>query len=292
MAYDPAFDDPWLKWRWAVQNADMLDAAIKRRLKGEAEPPFATAQRYHPTLHGFSVYVSSVQPDVEWWGLWLGDVIHAYRSCLDHLAWTLVDRGRTPTRGLSEETQRKISFPSCTSSGWFNRAVQTRLPGCVRTDVAKVRAVQPYKAGKRRQQTHPLALLDSLSNSEKHRTIQPVQRHQEALGYYSVTPVDCSVRRIRVMPPAILRPGTETARVYVKRTGPHPDIEMHGYMAARVSLNGTLALDRFLSLDPPTRYWLWLGCRRRKGTQCCNNWCSHHANRPQPRSTFSMVCPV
>jgi hypothetical protein len=251
MTHDPAFDDPWLKWLWATENSHALDAELKRALQHELDSPstlpFTTAQEYHPEFHGFSVFIDSVRPTPDWWGLWLGDVIHAYRSSLDHLAWILVDRGSTPTATLTDTERRKIYFPCAWDRGWFNSAIKRKLPGCRRADIARVRAAQPYKAGKRRISTHPLTILDTLSNSEKHRTIQPVRRHQET-GFYDVsTAVDCIVRRVKVLPSVELHVGTEIARVYARRTGPNPDIEMKGYMAGTVGVQHGKPVQDFLN---------------------------------------------
>lgn len=250
MAHDAAFDDPWLKWRWAAQNAKAHEAEMKRFLEHELDSPsglpFTTDKEYHPEFHGFSVFVATIKPSPDWWGLWLGDILHAYRSSLDHLAWILVDRGSKPVSGLSASEQRKIYFPCARSRNWFNAAVGKNLPGCRRTDIARVRAAQPYKAGKRLMATHPLLLLDALSNSDKHRVIQPVHRHQEGASYRVTDSQDCLARRIRIMPPVVMKVGTEIARIYVKRTGTDPDLEMKGAMAARIGISEGLPLDSFL----------------------------------------------
>ncbi|MHB1988822.1 MAG: hypothetical protein ACYCSF_12715 [Acidimicrobiales bacterium] len=250
MSYDPAFDDPWLKWRWAVQNSKAFHAEVERFLKDESDslrPPFTTAQKYHPEFHGFSVYVDSMCPTPDWWGLWLGDIFHAYRSCLDHLAWVLVDRGTTPISGLTDEERKRIYFPCALSRDWFNNSLRTRLPGCRRADIAKVRATQPYHTRQRHRSTHTLVVLDSLSNTEKHRTIQPVRRHQLTGAYEVTAAVDCVIRRIRIMPSVPLEIGTEIARVYAKRTGDQPDIEMKGHMAAAIGLQEGQAIAPFLN---------------------------------------------
>jgi hypothetical protein len=163
------------------------------------------------------------------------------------LAWILVDRGRTPTAKLSEKDRRDIYFPCAWDRGWFNLAIKRKLPGCRRADIAKIRAAQPYKAGKRRIATHPLTILDALSNSEKHRMIQPVRRHQETGAYKVSGAGDCIIRRVRVMLPVELHIGTEIARVYARRTGPDPDIEMQGYMAGTVGVQQGKPVQDFLN---------------------------------------------
>ena len=249
MTYDPAFDDPWLKWAWAVRNAKALHAEVTRFLKDEVQPPWTTRQEYNSKLHGFSVFIDSVAterlPDI--WGLRVGDIIHAYRSCLDHLAWVLVDRGRTPTRTLSEKHQRGVYFPIAPTRENF-RSVQPRyLPGCRRADIAKVRLIQPYNAGKRRVRAHPMSILSAFSDTEKHRTIQPVRRYQEDARLKVTNRVDCVIRRVRVMPDVTIEVNAELARVYARRTGPNPDIEMKGGMAVRISVGQGLPMEVFLN---------------------------------------------
>lgn len=249
MSYDPAFDDPWLKWAWAVQNSKVLYAEVTRFLKDEVKPPWTTRQEFDPQLHGFRVFVDSVAtarlPDP--WGLRIGDILHAYRSCLDHLAWVLVDRGDTPTATLSESQRKGIYFPAARTRDNFRKVVPRYLPGCRRADIARVRRVQPYNAGKRRVGAHPTAVLAALSDSEKHRTIQPVRRYQEAALLRVTTHRDCIIRRIRVMPEVTIESGAELARVYARKTGPHPDIEVKGDMAVRISVGEGLPLEVLLN---------------------------------------------
>jgi hypothetical protein len=61
MTYDPAFDDPWLKWLWATLNSHALDPELKRAIQRELDSPLtlapahsrvvgALARRCHPRL--------------------------------------------------------------------------------------------------------------------------------------------------------------------------------------------------------------------------------------------------
>lgn len=249
MSYDSAFDDPWLKWAWAVKHAKAFEAELGGFLKAEIKPPWTTRQEYHPELHGFCVFIDTVATDrlPDTWGLRIGDVLHAFRSCLDHLAWVLVDRGRTPTAALSERQRRGIYFPASHTRGNFRSVLPRYLPGCRRADLAKVRLIQPYNAGVRRVRAHPIAVLAALSDSEKHRTIQPVRRHQEDARLRVTRSRDCQIRRIRVMPDVTIEVGAELARVYARRTGPNPDIEVKGDMAVRVNLGEGLPVEVVLN---------------------------------------------
>jgi len=110
------------------------------------------------------------EPRAEW-GVLLGETVHNLRSALDHLAWQLVDRN-------GGTTSRWIQFPIFKKEsdyfGW-------RKPGRRRPDpfagvcsqvVAGIEALQPYKR-RNDPENHPLAILNGLSNHDKHKLLVP-----------------------------------------------------------------------------------------------------------------------
>jgi hypothetical protein len=162
------------------------------------------------------------------WGLLLGDIVHNYRSSLDHVAWALYKRGRTPS--LTKWQEQGIYFPIARERDQFNRWLigkRPKLPGARRADVAIVRRFQPYITGQRRLNRHVLVVLDDLANADKHRVIQPIQALPESMSFEVVKVTDCTVTRLK--PRArrtTLKPGAELVRVYVRKTGPEPDMDV------------------------------------------------------------------
>jgi hypothetical protein len=99
--------------------------------------------------------LSAIEPAPVDWGVVLGDILHNLRSALDHLAWTLVARGKRPTDTLSRREQNAVKFPIYKSRQEFNSAIRPTgsgvscLPGVGRAPLAFIRTLQPYRCGKR-----------------------------------------------------------------------------------------------------------------------------------------------
>ena len=181
-----------------------------------------TAKRHCVSLVLYDV----VDPFPPLWGLLLGDMVHNYRCCLDHVAWALYKRGKSPN--LTERQEQNVGFPICAKRSTFNNTIKQKLPGVKRADTAIVRRFQPFAPGESRAFRHVFTILRELSNADKHRSIQPVVAVPNRIKFDPLRPIDCIIRRIAIAPGYIgsLRPGTELARFYVKKTGPRPDIEL------------------------------------------------------------------
>jgi hypothetical protein len=99
-------------------------------------------------------------------GVILGDVLHNLRSALDHLMWqvTLLDGGKP---------DRQTQFPIVRESeAKFEKVAQRQIPGLSVAHRELVKQVQPFHAGERAE-AHPLAVLATLSNTDKHQIVNP-----------------------------------------------------------------------------------------------------------------------
>lgn len=255
MEHDPALlESAWLKWSWAVAHAHSLEAYIQAwRDDPQGERNITLGKEYDAKRHRVNVFIESIEPLPVEWGLLIGDVAHNYRSCLDHVAWALVERGRTPPRALTEEQKGKIYFPVIPSRTWFNKSLARLLPGVRRADIAVVRRYQPYHERESRRPRHALAVLHSLSNDDKHRSVQPAQAAPQAATYDIKNVRDCLVTRVAesFVVRETLQVGTQLAPIYVRKTGPQPDVEVHGHLSVQPALQQGVILDE------------WLGAMRR-----------------------------
>lgn len=246
---DGPFDSAWLKWAWAIVDANVLGDNINAvAAQPNLQMPVGLTHEYEAKRHCIIVRVSEVaNPFPPLWGLLLGDAVHNFRSSLDHLAWALYKRGRTPN--LSQKKERRVQFPICSERDAFNNALKRRLPGVHRADIALVRRYQPYRYGKRNLDRHVLLTLAKLSNADKHRTIQPVVAVPENATYTLGEPEHCIFRRL-VAPKARfkLEPGAELARIYVKKTGPEPYIDVNPHFTIDPAISERLVVGEFLEL--------------------------------------------
>src|SRR5205807_401510 len=118
-----------------------------------------------------------------------------------------------------------------------------KLPGVRRADIAIVRRYQPYISGQRNVHLHVFRVLDDLSTADKHRVIQPVQAAPERAAYRILRQTDCVVTRLSPHTRRVtLKPGTELARFYVRKTGPNPEIEVEPRFAVDPAINERLTL--------------------------------------------------
>ena len=111
----------------------------------------------------------------------LGDTVYNIRACLNYLAWDLVRAGAE----AKPQRRKGVEFPIYTDRERFDRAIQTALPGIRQEHRTIVEKHQPYHvppgvvitpsvasppvSGPR---SHPLAILQTLSNSDKHHNPQ------------------------------------------------------------------------------------------------------------------------
>jgi hypothetical protein len=240
------FRSAWLKWGWATAHAQVLKSYASESVQQEKGKARVTAEaRYDPKRHCFVVIVVEIDELPERLGLMFGDVVQGYRNALDHLAWELVQHGRKPN--LTERQKRYVCFPLATKRQFFNDAIAGSLPGVSRADIAKIRAYQPYKVGKRALNRHPFTTLAKLSNDDKHRTIQPVLVLPLGVHYKVSNYWDCTITRIPVRGYLQrLEVGAEIARIYVRRTGPEPKIEMKGTLTVEPIIGGLVYLADWL----------------------------------------------
>ena len=246
---DHLFESPWLKnLGRAIQHAQALKAEIDEDQTAD-DPLLSVRTEYQSGRHGFAVYATAVRPVPSSWGLLLGDIAFNFRCALDHLAWALVSRGRTPPETLTPTQQKGVpTSPSPSDNEDFNSSLAGMLPGVGRSDIAKVRATQPYHNG-RKQVRHNFVILAALNNHDKHRSFQPVWDHTVLLGL-QVTD-SCDISNIRVSPlirgARELRVGAELAFIRVRKTGPHPCLEVATERKGIPSIPPGVSLDEWVT---------------------------------------------
>jgi len=105
----------------------------------------------------------------------LGDCLQNLRSSLDYLVWELV----LAAKGVPTETN---AFPVADSRKVFkNNLERGYLTGLTDDMIAEVEFLQPYHAGDARE-SHPLWLLNRLTNINKHRRILLIQLRAAWVG--------------------------------------------------------------------------------------------------------------
>jgi hypothetical protein len=238
--YDSLFESAWLKWTQALVHAQALERDIAAwAARGHSDPIRAFRAEYNPKRHGFAILVEDVAPIPVRWRLLLGDIANNYRAALDHLAWALVTRGRTPpgSSKLTRGQEKAVYFPICEDRNVFNAEVRLpathksrpKLPGIRRADAAIVRRAQPYHRGARNRPLDPFVMLAGINTGDKHRTIQPVWAFPDRIDVEVTHMRDCVLRgpehwARRGNP---IEVGAEIGFMYGRRLGPNPELEMN-----------------------------------------------------------------
>jgi hypothetical protein len=247
MAHNPLFDSAWLKWTQAIVHSQALQRDIDTRTShGDTNPIRTFRTHYDPKRHGFAIIVEDIEPIPVRWRLLLGDIANNYRSALDHLAWALVSRGRTPpsTGKLTSRQEKAIYFPIFDDRLEYNRQLSRYLPGVRRADRASVRRCQPYHRGVRNRPREPLVLLAGINSGDKHRTIQPLWAFPSRIDIEVTDTRDCALSapehwRRRAYH---LDVGAEVALMRCRKLGSDPQLEVQLNVASTPTIGNRISL--------------------------------------------------
>jgi hypothetical protein len=253
MPPDLLFESAWLKWTQAILHSQTLDRDIAARISGgHADPVRAFHTEYHPKRHGFAIVVDDIEPIPVKWRLLLGDIANNYRAALDHLAWALVTRGRTPpeTGKLTARQEKAVYFPIYEKRVEFNAALPRLLPGVWRADIAKVRWCQSYHRGARTRWRSPLLQLVGINSGDKHRTIQPLWAFPSQIGIEVTDTRDCGLLRqehCRRLPNA-LQVGAEVVFMRGRRMGRNPEIDVQLKVTAEPTIGQRISYQEWSAI--------------------------------------------
>ncbi|HEY4684640.1 MAG TPA: hypothetical protein VII57_01205 [Dehalococcoidia bacterium] len=164
-------EGPFLKLERAEKHLKTIDEYLA---KFEAFNPHRVSFKldsgeafYEARLHAI------FPPFLDFWTI-IGEFCYQVRSALDHIVYALAVFPPTLSEAQRAKAERDTAFPiglerQANDSGVRNRLIW--IPKAAREDAFKIiDAVQPYKRGDRLSAfDDPLALLDELSNLDKHR---------------------------------------------------------------------------------------------------------------------------
>jgi hypothetical protein len=242
------------KLRWAHDHRDTLYDQLEAAIDPDIHPI-----TWDTTLEPDSddsarrravVRIASTPKFTAEHSLLLGDVIHALRSALDHLAWAVVQKhGR---RDLSEDEERMVGFPTSLTRKGFAKKVKTAMPDVGDQFVSLTEKYQPYQPTDEALMIERLAELD---NTDKHRfiipTIAPVAAFQLDVEYHDCQPVG----RVRWLVGPMTEPGFRplsvdmpVLEVAVVTKGDQPDVRLVGRMSTAPVLEA-LGVNVFAQLD-------------------------------------------
>jgi hypothetical protein len=173
-------DDPWkavigdpkhalFGARVKIDRARALRRDLHESMKAYLSTDwYAIEPQIDPTENLALAVIRIKRPVDPTWSVMVGDIVHNLRSALDYLIHELVkvETGSHPPPAPKGKTQ----FPICLSPEHFDKASTAMLEGVGDEARALIRSHQPFATGHGAES--PLAILATLSNLDKHRSIQ------------------------------------------------------------------------------------------------------------------------
>lgn len=239
-----------LKLNRAKAHAEALDAEIEAWMNRHPYELFGEYEAGPPEYYVFKVrFFEDIPPE---WGILLGDFAHNARSALDHLAEALVV-ANTGQPGTS-----KTQFPIVVSPfDWPGQLY--RLEGVSERHVRMIESTQPYRrTGFQGWHTgpaaldDPLALLNRLSNVDKHRVLNATPATVRSITWDFKVIRDVSwidANHIEI-PWEELKDGRELLKVRVAASGPNPEVELHRTETIEIQVQHRVDLS-------PDAYTIW-----------------------------------
>lgn len=251
-----SFDSAWLKWGWAVVHAQALQAEITTFFANvDRESLYATRTEYDPKRHCVIQRIAIVEPLPAVWGLMLGDTAANFRAALDHLMYAIASRGRV---ALTDDELARVYFPIAATKVDFRERFRSRtkkgkptknvLRGVLPADKAILARYQPCAVGGKARH-HCFTPLPDLNAHDKHRRIQPILVTPDTGRVDYGPPEDCEITRLPTRSPRLaLDLDAEVHRIYVRKTGPNPDIYMKAHLKIQPALNQQFWLGEWLKV--------------------------------------------
>jgi len=161
----PNLNGVYAKLARGQKHLNDLEYALETFLK---ERPYRAVVEDGPNPGDYILRGKIVKrPPVYKFGVMIGDCVHNLRSALDQLVWEL--------GGKTSSAPRHIAFPIFwrkAGAAGFDENASRMLDGLSRPMQDAIRAIQPYRRGRRNE---PLWILHRLWIEDKHKTVEIVQ---------------------------------------------------------------------------------------------------------------------
>jgi len=191
--------------------------------------PVGIGLKEDPMAGGYLVEVQHLPTMPSDLGVIVGDVLHCFRSALDHLVW---EAGRQTVGGKPSSASQ---FPITRNPREFAGQLY-RIADLSSEKKAVVESAQPYNRG---GDASPLLTLNRLSNMDKHRVLAPMLTDVTALAL-DFEGVNCTVEETTYLTSGHrLNVGAEIACLKLGGDPVDPHVRMHGHVIPDVAFEET-----------------------------------------------------
>lgn len=207
-------------WSAKTNRAALLKEELTQKIAEflEQYPPTLQLHKSEGLTYSVTVHFTRELPST--FSTILGDLIHNYRSALDSATFALVE---AHARGRDFKVEN-VKFPICDKRGYFGEGKwhQKILPKEV---VSFFEGLQPYSwagvADSHEDDTefckgHPLARLQEISNSDKHRLIKFLYVY---LGMFSIHPIQGGLKSSKFVSPQPWKNGDKIYEFELNQAG-------------------------------------------------------------------------
>lgn len=217
--------------RAKLARAEELWDEVWASLNGFLEQgPYQSEGAFDPNSSEWVVRFRVLEEPPLKWGVLIGDVVHNLRSALDHLAWQLVLRN-------GGEPSWRTQFPIYADENSYLRANggQAQIAGMSEEDKNRIEERQPFNLAADADRPHELAVLQFLSNVDKHRVVHTslVQTAGSQFGIHDLQ----DVSGIGQIAPQFgsLVDGADLVRIGVVADGPNPSLTVDAQLELDVA---------------------------------------------------------
>jgi hypothetical protein len=202
--------------------------------------PYTLSSKFEPRsdeqIGDYLFIVESVAVPKREWGVLIGELVHNMRSALDH---TIYAAATSPGN--------KNQFPIFTKKSDWDSKVEPMLHSVPDQVVKIAEEAQPYNAPTSTDpKTHLLAILNRLSNYDKHRLLHTsVMTLQGAAPGFEMGQGVTAIREVAVgFGP--LEPGATVVRVTISFDEPDPQVKMYGEFGSGVAFSDPTGRDKVI----------------------------------------------
>lgn len=239
-------DDPFRSARIKLARGDTHRAITRREIRrffnSHPDPTFKVEPEGNQSLGVGDIYrarllIDQGVPDLPpSFAARFGDILHNYRSVLDHIAWQLVRHG-TSWPLPDERAETAVQFPIYDTADQFDRRIGIRLPGVDTAVTDWIKDRFQYDAGAN-PTSNALIGLARLSNDDKHRELHATTGVLKT-AQSNVTLTRCVPlywRNPAVRP--TLQSGSVVAHFAVRVTAPDPKLQIQIGPTVQVLIEG------------------------------------------------------
>lgn len=232
-----ALDGIRLKLRRATEQIGALDAEF---IGFRDTKPYQLRPYYDYDRRELSVFEAIREPPPGMWGVQVGEILHNFRSALDHIVWQLVifETGKEP---VTNRTQFPIFRTEKGDKAYEGRGEPIYLKGVGASAKALIKSLQPFSTGE--DVKSPLWQLLKLSDFDKHRTLHLTNTSLET-GHLNLPDIlpGVQVPDYYVRPPGPLENGALLVKARFSGAGwpfvaPEPDMKVEGNLAIRIAFD-------------------------------------------------------